>query len=46
MDERKDKGLCFNYDEKFHEGHRCKAQLFSIVMMNEGNEHATHQVYI
>lgn len=35
MDERRAKILCFNCDDKFYEGHICKAKLFAIEMTNE-----------
>lgn len=28
---RHEKGLCYNYDEKFHLGHKCKARFFLLV---------------
>lgn len=34
MDEKRTKGLCFNYDEKFHRGHICKSKLF-VMLINE-----------
>lgn len=35
MHERRDKGLYFNYDEKFHPIHRCKSKLFLLVLDDE-----------
>lgn len=43
MDERRVKGLCFNYDKNFHSGYACKSKLFSIVITNEGLEEMENQ---
>lgn len=43
MDERCEKGLCFNYDDKFHIGHICKAKLFVIVMESKESDEMQNQ---
>jgi hypothetical protein len=35
LQQRKDKGLCYNYNEKFHLGHRCKKLFFIEACYNE-----------
>uniref|UniRef100_A0A2N9IXL2 Retrotransposon gag domain-containing protein n=1 Tax=Fagus sylvatica TaxID=28930 RepID=A0A2N9IXL2_FAGSY len=35
LQQRKDKGLCYNYNEKFHPGHRCKKLFFIEACYNE-----------
>ncbi|GAV65825.1 hypothetical protein CFOL_v3_09339, partial [Cephalotus follicularis] len=32
---RKDKGLCYNCDEKFRPGHKCKSKYFLLLVNNE-----------
>lgn len=35
MEARRAKGLCFNCNERFHTGHRCKPKLFLLLMTDE-----------
>lgn len=35
MQTRKAKGLCYNCDEKFHNGHRCKSRQFILLLSDE-----------
>ena len=39
MQQRKSQGLCFNCDERFHPGHRCKTKPFLLLLTDE--EHLT-----
>lgn len=38
MQARRAKGLCFNYDERFHTGHRCKPQFLLLMGDEDENE--------
>ena len=41
MQVRREKGLCYNYDERFGLGHRCKKQqLFILELMEEMEENS------
>ena len=31
MMEQREKGICYNCDEKFHRGHRCKGKMFALL---------------
>lgn len=35
MQERREKGLCFNYNEKFNKTHKCKAQCLVLLSNDE-----------
>lgn len=35
MTERREKGLCFNYDERFHHNHKCKARFLLLIADRE-----------
>lgn len=36
--ERRDKDLCYNYDEKFNHGHRCKSKQLFLIKDDSNNE--------
>lgn len=38
MAERRDKGLCYNCDEKFHINHSCKGKTYILIMEEDPNE--------
>ena len=38
MMEQREKGLCYNCDEKFHRGHRCKGQMFALLPLEDHEE--------
>ncbi|GAV89746.1 hypothetical protein CFOL_v3_33159 [Cephalotus follicularis] len=38
---RRDKGLCYNCDEKFHPGHKCKAKVF-LLLTESGEDSEVH----
>lgn len=37
MQVRRDKGLCFNCDEKFNTGHRCKSKFLLLLTEDDGD---------
>ncbi|KAL0394891.1 UNVERIFIED_CONTAM: hypothetical protein Slati_4455300 [Sesamum latifolium] len=39
LQDRGARGLCFNCDEKFGPGHKCKAKQFLLLMASEGDPH-------
>ena len=38
MIERREKGLCYNCDEKFHQWHRCKGQMLALLPIEDHEE--------
>ncbi|KAJ0111643.1 hypothetical protein Patl1_01158 [Pistacia atlantica] len=44
MQERRDRGLCFNCDERFHRGHRCKANFFLLIVDETVEEEASPEL--
>lgn len=38
MDERRAKGLYFNWDDKFYKGRICKAKMFAIAITNDDQD--------
>ncbi|MCI50808.1 hypothetical protein A2U01_0072052, partial [Trifolium medium] len=43
MDERKEKGLCFNCCERFSRSHRCKARFMLIIAEDDDASELNHQ---
>ncbi|MCI65218.1 hypothetical protein A2U01_0086476, partial [Trifolium medium] len=35
MQERRNKGLCFNCDDKYHPGHRCSKRQFLLLLVDD-----------
>ncbi|KAJ0008397.1 hypothetical protein Pint_29444 [Pistacia integerrima] len=46
MQERHDRGLCFNCDERFHRGHRCKAKFFLLIVDETTKEEASPELAV
>ncbi|XP_077226272.1 uncharacterized protein LOC143859450 [Tasmannia lanceolata] len=40
MQQRREKGLCFNCDERFHTGHKCKNQMSLLLLEGDNEEDA------
>ena len=38
MMEKREKGLCYSCDEKFHHGHRCKGKMFALLQVEDNEE--------
>lgn len=45
MQARKAKGLCFNCDDKWHPGHRCKSAQFLLLLADEETEISPTETY-
>lgn len=41
MDQQRSKGLCFNFDDKFHRDHIRKSKLYAFMLINEDPEPTT-----
>jgi hypothetical protein len=42
---RRDKGLCFNYNDRFHKGHRCKDKQFMLLLGDANSDPQPDPLY-